>query len=80
MEQEILERTRRGRMRIIGPNCLGVMSPLTGLKATFAGAMARPAMLALSARVAHLAPRFWIGAWEQVLASAPSFLLARWSM
>ncbi len=29
-------------MRIIGPNCLGVMSPLTGLNATFARAMARP--------------------------------------
>ena len=29
-------------MRIIGPNCLGVMSPLTGLNATFATAMARP--------------------------------------
>ena len=29
-------------MRIIGPNCLGVMSPLTGLNATFAAGMARP--------------------------------------
>src|SRR5438093_8904103 len=29
-------------MRLIGPNCLGVMSPLTGLNATFAQAMARP--------------------------------------
>ena len=29
-------------MRIIGPNCLGVMSPLTGLNATFASGMARP--------------------------------------
>ncbi len=29
-------------MRIIGPNCLGVMSPLTGLNATFAKGMARP--------------------------------------
>jgi acetyltransferase len=28
-------------MRIIGPNCLGVMSPLTGLNATFAVGMAR---------------------------------------
>jgi acetyltransferase len=24
-----LEQARRGNMRIIGPNCLGVMSPLT---------------------------------------------------
>src|ERR1700736_5966310 len=42
MEQQILEQARRGKLRIIGPNCLGVMSPLTGLNATFAGAVARP--------------------------------------
>jgi acetyltransferase len=42
MEQQILEHAHRGKLRIIGPNCLGVMSPLTGLNATFAGAMARP--------------------------------------
>ena len=41
LEREILEIARAGRMRIIGPDCLGVMSPLTGLNATFAGAMAR---------------------------------------
>src|SRR5579884_3593332 len=42
LEAEILAQMRRGRMRVIGPNCLGLMSPLTGLNATFAGAMARP--------------------------------------
>jgi len=42
LEQEILAQARRGNIRIIGPNCLGVMSPLTGLNATFASAMARP--------------------------------------
>src|SRR3712207_2325523 len=42
LERQVLEEARRGRMRIIGPNCLGVMSPTTGLNATFAGAMARP--------------------------------------
>src|SRR6266516_500246 len=41
-EQQILEQARRGNLRIIGPNCLGVMSPLTGLNATFASTMARP--------------------------------------
>ena len=35
-------RRARGQMRIIGPNCLGVMSPLTGINATFAKGMARP--------------------------------------
>jgi acetyltransferase len=42
LEQQILEQARRGNLRILGPNCLGVMSPLTGLNATFAGAMALP--------------------------------------
>ncbi len=46
LEAQILEHARRGRMRVIGPNCLGVMSPLTGLNATFAGAMARPGNVA----------------------------------
>jgi len=42
LEQQILEHARRGRMRIIGPNCLGLMRPPTGLNATFGNAMARP--------------------------------------
>jgi len=42
LERQVLEQARQGQMRIIGPNCLGVMSPLTGLNATFASAMARP--------------------------------------
>ncbi len=40
LERQILETARRGKIRIIGPNCLGVMSPLVGLNATFAGSMA----------------------------------------
>jgi acetyltransferase len=42
LEQKILSATRHSGMRIIGPNCLGVMNPHLGLNATFAGAMARP--------------------------------------
>jgi acetyltransferase len=45
LERQILE-IAKGKMRIIGPNCLGVMMPLTGLNATFAGAMARPGNVA----------------------------------
>ena len=41
LERQILEHARRGNMRIIGPNCLGVMSPMTGLNATFATTIAR---------------------------------------
>jgi acetyltransferase len=42
LEQEILQQAQRGNIRIIGPNCLGVMSPSIGLNATFASTMARP--------------------------------------
>jgi acetyltransferase len=42
LERQLLEQARRGNMRIIGPNCLGVMNPITGVNATFASAMARP--------------------------------------
>jgi acetyltransferase len=41
-EQQLIAEAKRGHMRIIGPNCLGVMSPLTGLNATFARGMALP--------------------------------------
>ena len=46
LEQDILQEARRGAMRIIGPNCLGVMRPRRGLNATFAGATARPGNVA----------------------------------
>ena len=42
LEQQILEKARKAKMRIIGPNCLGVMNPMTGINATFAKGMARP--------------------------------------
>ncbi len=41
-EELILEYARRGRLRILGPNSGGVMSPVTGLHATCASSMARP--------------------------------------
>ena len=41
LEQEIMSHARRGNMRIIGPNCLGVMSPISGMNATFASSIAR---------------------------------------
>jgi acetyltransferase len=46
LERRVLETARRGRMRVIGPNCLGVMSPHGGLNATFANAMATPGRVA----------------------------------
>jgi len=46
LERQVLAEARRGRLRIIGPNCLGVMNPINGLNATFASAMARPGSVA----------------------------------
>ena len=42
LESEILDIARTSGMRIIGPNCLGIMRPPTGLNATFAASMAKP--------------------------------------
>jgi acetyltransferase len=42
LEREALVEAQRGKMRIIGPNCLGVMAPWGGFNATFATALARP--------------------------------------
>lgn len=39
-------RLRHSRMRIVGPNCLGVMVPKLSLNMTFAGAMAKPGKVA----------------------------------
>jgi acetyltransferase len=46
LERQVLAEARRGKIRLIGPNCLGVMNPIAGLNATFAGAMARPGNVA----------------------------------
>ncbi|HSM27731.1 MAG TPA: acetate--CoA ligase family protein, partial [Thioalkalivibrio sp.] len=46
LEDEIREALHNSAMRVIGPNCLGVMSPRTGLNATFAGVMAQPGHVA----------------------------------
>ena len=46
LELEIQKQMRRGTMRIIGPNCLGIMTPHTGLNATFAQDMALPGNVA----------------------------------
>ncbi len=41
LEREIKEIAREYDIRIVGPNCLGVMRPPDGLNATFAGSMAQ---------------------------------------
>ena len=46
LQRQIMGHARRGRLRVIGTNSLGVMSPFTGLNATVANAMAGPGRIA----------------------------------
>jgi acetyltransferase len=45
--EERIRRSARGRMRIVGPNCLGVMNPVIGLNATFATRVAKAGSVGL---------------------------------
>ena len=42
LEARVLEEARRWGIRVIGPNCLGLMNPYAGLNASFAATMPRP--------------------------------------
>jgi acetyltransferase len=42
LERRVLEVARRARIRVVGPNCLGIMNPIRGVNATFAAGMAVP--------------------------------------
>ena len=44
--EQMLSEARRGKMRIIGPNCLGILAPHTGINASFANGMVKPGSLA----------------------------------
>jgi acetyltransferase len=47
LERALLENARRHRLRVLGPNCLGIMRPGIGLNATFARGHATPGALGL---------------------------------
>ena len=46
LEAQIAHELKRGHMRLLGPNCLGVMNARFGLNATFAQTIARPGNVA----------------------------------
>src|SRR6266568_2333613 len=46
LERQVKAELRRGSMRLVGPNCLGMMNPWIGLNATFAKNIARPGNVA----------------------------------
>jgi acetyltransferase len=54
LEAEIRERLKGGALRVIGPNSLGVMNPITGLAATRAQTLPRPGKLAFISESAAL--------------------------
>ncbi|MFA5316845.1 MAG: CoA-binding protein, partial [Dehalococcoidales bacterium] len=45
-EDKILETANKYHMRIIGPNCLGIIRPSTNLNASFANKMSKPGRIA----------------------------------
>ncbi|MBI3748087.1 MAG: bifunctional acetate--CoA ligase family protein/GNAT family N-acetyltransferase [Chloroflexi bacterium] len=42
LERQVLETARRHGIRVIGPNCLGIMNPVGAMNATFAVGIAKP--------------------------------------
>src|SRR5215472_1907126 len=46
LERQIQDHLRRSTMRLIGPNCLGIMNPTLGLNATFARELPKPGTVA----------------------------------
>jgi len=46
LELQTQQELRRTSMRLVGPNCLGIMNPSVGLNATFAHDIARPGTVA----------------------------------
>lgn len=47
IEAQIAEEARRGGIRYLGPNCMGILSPVNNLNASFAAHSAEPGSLAL---------------------------------
>ncbi len=47
LQERLVDAARRNRIRVLGPNCLGVMRPATGLNATFANDTPRAGHVAL---------------------------------
>jgi acetyltransferase len=46
LEQKILEKARKHGIRVIGPNCIGIMRPRLSLNATFVNKVAKPGKIA----------------------------------
>ncbi len=47
LQERLVETARMNRIRVLGPNCMGIMRPGHGLNATFGGDLIRPGDVAL---------------------------------
>ena len=56
LERQCLAEARRGKMRLLGPNCLGMMVPHARLNATFAQGIAQPGSVAFLSQSGALWP------------------------
>ncbi len=63
LEQAML--ARAGQMRIIGPNCLGVMNPVIGLNATFASTIARSGSVGFISQSGALCTSILDWSWQE---------------
>ena len=60
LERQVLEAARRYGIRVVGPNCLGVMNPIGRMNATFAAGIANPGRVGFISpvgRAPHRHPR-----------------------
>ena len=74
LERALLENARRHRLRVLGPNCLGIMRPDIGLNATFARGRARPGSLGLISQSGAVCTAMldWAAAYEVGFSSVVS--------
>jgi acetyltransferase len=79
LERRILAQAREARIRIIGPNCLGIMNPVSGLNATFAAGMAAPGSVGFVSQSGALLTAVLDWSAKEASASARSFRWARCS-
>jgi acetyltransferase len=63
LQDEMVAAARRHGVRLIGPNCLGILRPSIGLNATFARTSARPGSVALVSQSGAVAAALLDYAW-----------------
>jgi acetyltransferase len=61
LELKVLDQAKKYRIRLVGPNCLGVMRPYIGLNATFNKGSAIPGNLSFVSQSGAYVQRYLIG-------------------